>query len=100
MLLMMHPAASLGPQAGALQLLLLSDAEHGDMAVSACDPASSNSGPASCCRMLPSGAAQSCLCATCRQNPYADFAYDGVMINPFEVLFVKVRSWVFLAWRS
>ena len=32
-------------------------------------------------------------CAICRQNPYADFAYDGVMINPFEVLFVKVKSY-------
>lgn len=29
----------------------------------------------------------------CRQNPYADFAYDGVMINPLEVLFVKVKSY-------
>ena len=32
------------------------------------------------------------FCVKCRQNPYADFAYDGVMINPFEVLFVKVRK--------
>ena len=28
-----------------------------------------------------------------RQNPYSDFAYDGVMINPFEVLFVKVKGY-------
>ena len=31
-------------------------------------------------------------CVLSRQNPYADFAYDGVMINPFEVLFVKVKG--------
>ncbi len=28
-----------------------------------------------------------------RQNPYDDFAYDGVMINPLEVLFVKMKSY-------
>lgn len=24
-------------------------------------------------------------------NPYADFAYDGVLLNPLEVVFVKVK---------
>ncbi|KAK9918451.1 hypothetical protein WJX75_004177 [Coccomyxa subellipsoidea] len=28
-----------------------------------------------------------------RQNPYDDFAYDGLMINPLEVLFVKMKSY-------
>ncbi|EIE18080.1 hypothetical protein COCSUDRAFT_31853 [Coccomyxa subellipsoidea C-169] len=27
------------------------------------------------------------------QNPYDDFAYDGLMINPLEVLFVKIKSY-------
>ena len=25
-------------------------------------------------------------------NPYADFTYDGVLLNPMEVVFVKVKS--------
>jgi hypothetical protein len=27
-----------------------------------------------------------------RLNPYAEFAYDGLMLNPLEVLFVKVKD--------
>ena len=27
-----------------------------------------------------------------RLNPYADFAYDGLLLNPLEVLFVKVKE--------
>lgn len=25
-------------------------------------------------------------------NPYAEYAYDGVVLNPLEVLFVKVKA--------
>ncbi|EIE18099.1 hypothetical protein COCSUDRAFT_34638 [Coccomyxa subellipsoidea C-169] len=32
-------------------------------------------------------------CLLTRQNPYDDFAYDGLMINPLEVLFVKIKSY-------
>ena len=28
----------------------------------------------------------------CRLNPYAEFAYDGLLLNPLEVLFVKVKG--------
>ena len=27
----------------------------------------------------------------CSLNPYADFAYDGLLLNPMEVVFVKVK---------
>ena len=27
----------------------------------------------------------------CSLNPYADFAYDGLFLNPLEVVFVKVK---------
>ena len=27
----------------------------------------------------------------CSMNPYADFAYDGLLLNPLEVVFVKVK---------
>lgn len=27
----------------------------------------------------------------CSLNPYADFAYDGLFLNPMEVVFVKVK---------
>ena len=27
-----------------------------------------------------------------RMNPYADMAYDGVVLNPLEVLFVKIKG--------
>ena len=29
--------------------------------------------------------------AECSLNPYADFAYDGLHLNPMEVVFVKVK---------
>ena len=32
------------------------------------------------------------LLDTCRLNPYAEFAYDGLALNPLEVLFVKVKA--------
>ena len=28
----------------------------------------------------------------CRLNPYAEFAYDGIVLNPMEVVFVKVKN--------
>ena len=27
----------------------------------------------------------------CSLNPYADYAYDGLFLNPLEVVFVKVK---------
>jgi hypothetical protein len=27
-----------------------------------------------------------------RLNPYAEFAYDGTALNPFEVLFIKIKA--------
>ena len=33
-----------------------------------------------------------CAWAFCRLNPYAEFAYDGLLLNPLEVLFVKVKA--------
>ena len=37
----------------------------------------------------------------CRLNPYAEFAYDGLLLNPLEVLFVKVKAFQMQAdWMS
>ena len=36
-------------------------------------------------------------CAACSINPYAEMAYDGVDLNPMEVLFVKVKSFLLQA---
>ena len=36
--------------------------------------------------------AQSYLVCLTRLNPYAEFSLDGLMINPLEVIFVKVKG--------
>ena len=33
-----------------------------------------------------------CVYNICRLNPYAEYAYDGLLLNPLEVLFVKVKA--------
>ena len=37
----------------------------------------------------------------CRLNPYAEYAYDGLALNPLEVMFVKVKGFQLQAeWAS
>jgi len=44
---------------------------------------------------------QDILSLVCRLNPYAEFAYDGLLLNPLEVLFVKVKGFqVHIDWMS
>ncbi len=35
---------------------------------------------------------QSHLLCLARLNPYAEFSYDGLVLNPLEVVFVKVKG--------
>ena len=37
----------------------------------------------------------------CRLNPYAEYAYDGLALNPLEVMFIKVKGFQLQAeWAS
>ena len=42
-------------------------------------------------QVLPGSSAQPFLCP-CRVNPYGEHYYDGISLNPFEVLFVKTKG--------
>ena len=39
--------------------------------------------------------------ASSRLNPYAEYAYDGITLNPLEVVFVKVKDFTLdIDWTS